>query len=353
MKRRSVLRLAAAAAFAAAVVLSSPFIGQIRAAIRNTYPGQFRAIVGGATMAAAAAVLVVAIARIRARWSYLPLVGSLALAVAYGLLTTTGNADIDLVEHVHFIEYGAMALLFYRVWRPCEDASRLLVPGLAGLLVGTADEWFQWFVPERVGEVRDVALNGVAVICGLLLAVAIDPPSRAVLTLTSGGMRRVAVAAGLTMMVFVGFFWTVHLGYAIGDDTLGVFRSRYTAAELRAASADRTIRWTHDPPVIVRPLSREDQYLSEGMWHVQRRNRSWSEGDLRAAWAENQILERYFAPVLDASSYLAPSGARWPEAQRAEAARRAGSDPVTYVSDANPFPIYVLPCIPVLARSPC
>ena len=39
-----------------------------------------------------------------------------------------------------------------------------------------------------------------------------------------------------------------------------------------AASRDRSERWKTQPPVVLHPLSREDHYLSEAQWHVQRRN---------------------------------------------------------------------------------
>ena len=49
------------------------------------------------------------------------------------------------------------------------------------------------------------------------------------------------------------------------------------------------VRWAVDPP-LVRParMSREDQYASEGLLHVQERNTRWTAGDMRAAWGENR-----------------------------------------------------------------
>ena len=87
----------------------------------------------------------------------------------------TGDADTDVVESFHFVEYGLLTLLFYRVWRPIGDLSVFVLPVLAGLLVGTLDEWLQWFVPSRVGEMRDVVLNGVAIACGLLFSIGFEP----------------------------------------------------------------------------------------------------------------------------------------------------------------------------------
>ena len=50
----------------------------------------------------------------------------------------------------------------------------LVVGAYAALLVGALDEWTQWFVPGRTGEIRDVAINAISVTCGLLLARALD-----------------------------------------------------------------------------------------------------------------------------------------------------------------------------------
>jgi hypothetical protein len=75
--------------------------------------------------------------------------------------------------------------------------------------------------------------------------------------------------------------------------------------------------------VLVR-FSREDQYLREALWHVQSRNEAWARGDIFTAWRENRILEKYFEPALDTPTYVARSGHRWPDAQRADAASRAG-----------------------------
>jgi hypothetical protein len=109
-------------------------------------------------------------------------------------------------------------------------------------------------------------------------------------------------------------------------------------------SADRARRWKTHPPATLRRFSREDQYLAEALWHIQRRNDVEAEGGIWATWKENLILEKYFAPVLDIPTFATPGGARWPPEQRrnvaAAAAAVAGAGERTYASDAHPFPIY-------------
>src|SRR5690606_3312242 len=99
-------------------------------------------------------------------------------------------------------------------------------------------------------------------------------------------------------------------------------------------------QWERHPPQTWTRFSREDQYLSEGLAHVARRNRAWEEGNLLAARHENLILERYYAPVLDVPTYASPVPQRWPDAQRAEAEAQGGPGFMIYDSDALPYPVF-------------
>ena len=320
----------------AAVVFAAPFVGEIRGAIQAAFPGHYRTIVisvvlGAVTLAAAAAV-----SRIRdRRATRFGLVGlSLLIGVVYARATASGNADVDAVEHFHFVEYGLLALLYYRVWRERGDVSTFAMPMLAGLLVGTVDEWLQWFVPFRIGEMRDVLLNGVALLCGLLFGIGLTPPGR--LVLAAGGESRTMLAAMAIATIAAGaaFFHAVHLGYEVRLPPDVRFSSRFSAGQLAAAARDRAARWGSEPPV-ERRLSREDHYLSEGRWHIQERNEAGSAGDIRTALHEERILEAFFAPVLG----VRPAD-RWPIEQRAEAQARAAGEPGPFHSEAHPYPIY-------------
>ena len=60
---------------------------------------------------------------------------------------------------------------------------------------------------------------------------------------------------------------------------------------------------------------------------------------MRAAWSENLMLEKYYAPVLDTPSYISRTGHRWPAGQRADAEQRLASTssgaPGSYESRAD------------------
>jgi len=162
---------------------------------------------------------------------------------------------------------------------------------LSGFIVAAADEWLQWFVPARVGEMRDVFLDAAALVCGLLFSGAVDPVrfDRFV-----WGRRSIALVGRLmaaTLLVFAAFLQTIHLGYEIHDTEVGSFRSRYTRDDLEAIEVDRRTQWAVSPPLVLRRVSREDQYLAEGLWHARERNEAWARGDLAESLAENGILE--------------------------------------------------------------
>jgi hypothetical protein len=323
-------RLLLALAVSATVILSSPFIRDIRDWIRATFPGQYATVVATAVAVAIAVALLVAVVRIRDRRAqrYGAILLALALGTAYAIWNAQGIAEVDAVERVHFVEYGLVTLLFYRVWRPRGDASMFALPILAGIAVGTLEEWLQWFIPGRVGDMRDVFLNGVAIVCGLLFSVGVDPPDAGAFALRPGSLRRIGVVATVVTILFASFVYSVHLGVEISDAEAGRFRSRYDTATLISIGQERLVIWKDQPPIErPRSRSREDQYMSEGLLHVQERNRRWEAGEVRAAWSENLILEKYFAPVLDTPSYISRTGHRWPPGHRADARQRLAALP--------------------------
>lgn len=335
---------------AAALVLSAPFVGQIRSAMKQAFPGQFLAIVGAVIGLGVMAALGVAAWRIRdrrlARYGAITL--ALLIAAGYSALNATEFPESNAVERFHFLQYGLITFLFYRAWRPLGDGAVLVLPVLAGLIVGTTEEWLQWFIPARVGDIRDVALNLVAILSGLLFSLGLDPPRRitaAIAPVSRPRVVRMTTAAVLTLAVF---FHVLHLGHEIVDREIGRFASRYSAEDLLALQAERTRSWRATPPPtrLVR-LSREDQYLSEGIEHVRERNERWTAGDVRAAWLENRIMEKYYAPVLHTATHHGP-GHGWPAEQRADAQGRAGNPgdgaaAAPFVSQAYPYRIYAWP----------
>jgi hypothetical protein len=332
-----------AAVVSLALVLSAPFIGFVRSWIRASFPGQFARIIGGLLVAMAVVALGAAVVRIRDRRAlrYSAILASLAVAGWYSFASATGIPDVDVVQRFHFVEYGLITFLFYRAWRPLNDPAVLVLPVLAGLIVGTADEWLQWFIPNRIGEMNDIFLNGVAIGCGLVFSLAALPPQGFSPALQPGSLTRIGRLTAAFVIAFAAFFHAVHLGYDVSDDEIGTFKSRYSKPALEATAAAKLKEWrAHSPSLVLRRVSREDQYMTEGVTHVQERNEQIAANDLAAAWRENRILEKYYAPVLDTPSYVSATGHRWSAEQRADVASRMAASQTPYISAANPYPIY-------------
>ena len=320
------------------VVLSGPFVGELNTSLQNAFPDQHLRIVVAVVVTPALIGLGAAVARIRELrlLRYGALAVAISVAVGYVALMTP-----SYTEQFHLTEYAVLTFLFYRVWRDRADVTTFVLPIAGGLIAGLADEWFQWFIPSRVGELRDVVLNGTGIMAGLLFAVALHPPAGIRLFAADGSRRLLAAGLGIVTVAVAVFLQCVHLGHEISDSDAGTFRSRYSAATLFDLSTERSRQWAAAPPLSGPRISREDHYLTEAMFHVQRRNNAGGAGFAGTQWREHLILEKFYAPVLTLP------GMSWPPEQRANveaAAVRSAANPSTadreYVGEPMPFPIY-------------
>src|SRR5262249_14955125 len=151
-----------------------------------------------------------------------------AIAFVFGG-SSSASATTRAVERFHFVEYGLITLLFSRAYGVTPGG--LTMGALSAFVVGIADEAFQWFIPDRIGELRDVLLNSVAIACGLLVVVAIEPARSGPWRFEPRDGARIARMAALTILALGLFVRVVHLGNDVADGEVR-FRSRYTAEEL-------------------------------------------------------------------------------------------------------------------------
>ncbi len=344
--------LGVALAASAAIVLSSPLVGDLRAALLRVAPGYYLPVLQGLVAAGAAALVLFCVTRIRQhrRLRYGALGLALVLAVGAAAALRSGDRNVDAVEAFHFVEYSALTLVWFRAVRHRPRWEAYGRAALSGAAVGVVDEWFQWFVPGRAGEAHDVLVDAVAVGCGVLLCVALDTWQSPSAPRRPGAVRAFGIRAAAVALLLAAFVSTVHLGHEIrdgGDHQASAFTSRFSAADLRHLSGLRAKAWAGAAPPVVARYGREDQYLAEALWHVRRRNQGMDpdrHGDpheLDVAWHENQIVERYFAPVLESSPAPGTTGHRLaPEQLAMLDATRAHAGTV-FVSDAEAFPILV------------
>ena len=81
---------------------------------------------------------------------------------------------ITPIERIHFIKYGLLSLMLYRaiprslsLWHP--------VPLILTMVIGVGEETAQYFIPDRVGDPRDMLLNVVAALIGWSFGTIIFP----------------------------------------------------------------------------------------------------------------------------------------------------------------------------------
>ena len=85
------------------------------------------------------------------------------------LLLTYLSISLDVwVERIHFVEYAFLGLLVSRKVKVIHLRG-IIYTGCLVTLIGSVDEIIQWFLPNRVGDMRDVFMNSVGGLSGLWL----------------------------------------------------------------------------------------------------------------------------------------------------------------------------------------
>ncbi|MEM8931757.1 MAG: VanZ family protein, partial [Acidobacteriota bacterium] len=363
---------------AALTVATAPFLGELRDLLFDRFPGsavKILAVVLGASALAIAAMAAYRIVTAADRRRLRLALAAIAAVVIVGQIFGFGTADprTNVVEKVHIVQYGLLALLFYRALAGTrregegEDVAgptRLVLPILWASLVGLLDESTQGFFQMRTGDIRDVAINALSSVSGLLLALALDPPHQVQWRSTANGLRRLADWTALLVLGTGLFIAELHLGTWIDDPQIGRFRSWFTAEQLADLAADRAQRWAKDPPTELVPWKPEDYYLTEAAWHASHRNERYRAGDFTLARQANRILEAYYGPFLDLHSFRGAGIHRYPPAVLEQLDQNAlPIDPSSYESpvlaqrlrtwpSARPFRLAILAFAALLAALP-
>ena len=96
-------------------------------------------------------------------------VNQFLLIISPLLLLTYFSLSLDVwVERIHFIEYAVLGLLISSAV-DVRTLHGIIYTGCLVTLIGAVDEIIQWFLPNRVGDMRDVFMNTVGGLSGLWL----------------------------------------------------------------------------------------------------------------------------------------------------------------------------------------
>ena len=212
------------------------------------------------------------------------------------------------VERFHLIEYGILAVLVCFGAMESKQEWLSLGWGLAAAwFVGLSDEFYQWWLPSRVGEWRDVVINIQSGVLGLL--------SLGLLQYSSFKFRKPEkkfivffIWAMATLVLLSGLFIVrVHMfGIRNMDPEIGRFNSVYTADVLLKANLE-----TYEK---TRALSESDgkedsltdfhysQYNREAKEHFDRTLLLVELGKLDEAHSEFMLVTRYYQPWMQGNA---------------------------------------------------
>ena len=96
-------------------------------------------------------------------------VNQFLLIISPLLLLTYLSLSLDVwVERIHFIEYAVLGLLISRAVN-VRTLKGIIATCCLITLIGVVDEIIQWFLPNRVGDMRDVTMNSFGGLSGLWL----------------------------------------------------------------------------------------------------------------------------------------------------------------------------------------
>jgi VanZ family protein len=269
-------------------------------------------------------------------------------------------------EAIHVAEYGVIGIFVYRALsHRCRDYSIYLIAALIVGMIGVLDEYIQWVVPSRVFDLRDIRTNFIAGGLGQLAIVAGLRPRIIAGLPNSASWSRLCytLACGLFLLT-LGFLNTpqriawyaseipplsflldsksmmVEYGYLYHDENIGIFRSRFSPAQLKqlnrhrgkevAGIFDHYIRGEGYRLFLKSFTVPRDAYVHEAGIHLFRRDRYFDRAQEQSekqgeyyniAYRENLILSKYFSDSLNHSSH------RWSEEGELKVKRNARTIP--------------------------
>lgn len=170
-----------------------------------------------------------------------PLPARITFLALAGVTILVFRAIDEPVAKIHLIQYGVLAVLFWRAVRlDAPDRGALAASLFLSLAAGIGDEFIQGVLPSRVGELLDVRVNLYASLLALgFVAVMNRQATRGRMGATSRGF----VASSLLLCVaFLWVFFTfnpdLYFGYRHRCDAQLVFYSLLSLDELEKIDRD-------------------------------------------------------------------------------------------------------------------
>jgi VanZ family protein len=107
-------------------------------------------------------------------WSKQELYGLLYTGAVFAVAALFAAQIPTPIERIHLIKYGVFGWLIAGDLSQCPSLNRLAFSVMGGVIVSTVDESLQLFIPDRVGDLRDVVFGAVGACSGGLLKIMTD-----------------------------------------------------------------------------------------------------------------------------------------------------------------------------------
>jgi hypothetical protein len=209
------------------------------------------------------------------------------------------------VERFHLIEYGVLAVFVAAACNRHGLGRVSYAWGVASsLLVGLADELFQWMRPERVGEFRDVLINIQGGILALLILILIVRDKNMAGSSSTASWAVFFLNCSVLTALSCWFISTVQIfGYANCDPEIGCFRSFWEMKQLKAMTRltyEHLVRAT-DAKTAADPGSYAKRYWydREAQEHFDQVRLLFEMRNMDAACREYKLVNKYFKPSIE------------------------------------------------------
>lgn len=280
-------------------------------------------------------------------------------------------------EAVHFLEYGLLSYFFFSALsQKIRDITVYVTAALFVLLVGILDESFQWAIPQRFWDYKDIGLNFLAggifllgIWKGIEPEIICKPVRKKSVTILAGILTVNLLLIGLCLSntpasvnryagTISALSWLqneepmTEYGYRYKDPEIGIIYSRFTLEELRKIDL---INGESYGKILPEGIDYEEfkyksfikvynqqtnPFLYELSIHLWRRDSClydineagslYKKNELaNTAFRENLIVEKYFGNTLRHSKLA------WPEQIVKELKEKASSWREDYISKAG------------------
>ncbi|MCD4655169.1 VanZ family protein [bacterium] len=212
------------------------------------------------------------------------------------------------VERFHLIEYGILSILVCLASRRHNQQYIAFAWGFAAAwFVGLSDEFFQWWLPARVGEWRDVVINIQSGALGLAALGILQAGTGKLKHPAKKHIIWVLITFGFLSFISGQFILKIHVfGQKNEDINIGSFNSLFTSEQLLNATVKDYLKFVEIAGGHQSGKFITDHYLyfyeREAREHFDKTHLLIELNQLNKARSEYMLTQKYYDPWLKGTS---------------------------------------------------